>query len=338
MSAASEIIYSPEEIRRKIQIAEHPDGSTVSCFSDPTGDIRSTVYKPFPGAALVYKDVHIPQFITNWRYGPVRALAIEYCLEGRLECQVGDDCLYVAPGDIVFFRTDPNLRVLQYPGSHYHAVTLMIYPDEPSPVLDLHLGMAGFSADRLSETYLPDGRYYSVLSRTEMLSDLFRSIVHMPDSVIHMYYGIKILEALILLAAKIPGINENPAHRVPRHQAEMAKNVYAYVMEHPEERYSIDDLAEQFSISPTQLKKYFNIVYGIPMQKFIREQKMRAAAEILGTTDRKVTEVAQMFGYTNTSKFAAAFKGVMGEHPKQYSLHNNTVSEKELQKTSDRDG
>jgi len=192
MSAVSEIIYSPEEIRRKIQIAEHPDGSTVSCFSDPTGEIRSTVYKPFPGAALVYKDVHIPQFITNWRYGPVRALAIEYCLEGRLECQVGDDCLYVSPGDIIFFRTDPNLRVLQYPGSHYHAVTLMIYPDEPSPVLDLHLGMAGFSADQLSETYLPDGRYYSVLSRTEMLSDLFRSIVHMTDSVIHMYYGILI--------------------------------------------------------------------------------------------------------------------------------------------------
>lgn len=106
----------------------------------------------------------------------------------------------------------------------------------------------------------------------------------------------------------------------------MVKSVYGYIMEHPEKRYTIEHLAKQFSISATQLKNGFQVVYGVSMQKFIREQKMIAAAKVLEATDMKVTEVALMFGYTNTSKFAEAFHGVIGEYPKQYSLNFRTYN------------
>lgn len=320
MSAVSENTYSPNTIREQIQVVPRPDGSTVSFYEDHTGSIRSTVYSPFPGVSLVQKDVHMPQFITNWRYGPVSALAVEYCLEGSLECQVGEECLYIAPGDIVIFRTDPNIRILQYPSSHYHAIAFMIYLDEPSPVLKMYLGMADFSPDMLIDKYLPDHRYYSLLKNTELLINVFHSMTHAPESVKNIFFGVKILEGLILLAAEISEINEIPTQKVSRHQAGMVKQVYKYVMEHPEERYTIDDLAEKFTTSPTHLKKCFQIVYGTSMQKFIREQKIKAAAKVLETSDRKVTEVAQMFGYSNVSKFADAFKSIIGEYPKQYSM------------------
>lgn len=330
MFTRCEAKYSSEEIRQKMHVTSRSDGSTVSFFSDQNGSIQSTVYKSFPGVSFVQKDVHLPQFITNWRYGPVNALAIEYCREGRLECQVDEACLYIVPGDIVIFRTDPNLRMLQYPSSHYHAITCMIYLDEASPVLDMHLGMAGFSLERLIDKYLPDNRYYSILKNTDLLKNVFEEMSHSPEPVRNMYLSVKILESLVLLAAEISEINENPPQRVPKHHAEMVKHVYRYVMEHPEERYTINDLAERFSVSPTHLKKCFQIVYGTSMQKFIREQKMKAAAKVLETTDRTVTEVAQMFGYNNISKFAEAFKCVNGEHPKQYSLRYYTVSDKNV--------
>ena len=329
MFTRSEATYLPEEIRQKMQITSRSDGSTVSFFADETGSIQSTVYAPFPGVSLVQKDVHLPQFITNWRYGPVNALAIEYCREGRLECQVDDAYLYIAPGDIVIFRTDPNLRTLQYPSSHYHAITCMIFLDEPSPVLNMHLGMAGFSLEKLRDKYLPDDRYYSILKNTDLLKAVFEAMSHSPEPVRSMYLGVKILESLVLLASEIAEINENLPRRVPRHHAQMVKQVYRYVMEHPEERYTISDLAEKFTVSPTHLKKCFQIVYGTSMQKFIREQKMKAAAKVLEMTDRTVTEVAQMFGYSNISKFAETFRCVMGDYPKQYSLRNYSVSDEE---------
>ena len=327
MFTLSEVKYSPEEIRQKMQITSRADGSTVSFFADQTGSIQSTVYTPFPGVSLVQKDVHLPQFITNWRYGPINALAVEYCREGRLECQVNGEYLYIAPGDIVIFRTDPNLRTLQYPSSHYHAIACMIFLDEPSPVLDMHLGMANFSMEKLKEKYLPHQRYYSILKDTDQLKSVFEAMFHPPESVKTMYFGVKILESLVLLASEISEVNKNPLQRVSRHQAEMVKRVYRYVMEHPEERYTINDLAERFTASPTHLKKCFQIVYGTSMQKFIREQKIKAAAKVLETTDRTVTEVAQMFGYTNISKFSDAFKCIIGEYPKQYSLRYYTLSD-----------
>lgn len=326
MATILENSYSPQEIREKMQIVSRPDGSTVSYYADHTGSIHSTVYKPFGGVSLVCKDVHMPQFITNWRYGPVSALAVEYCYEGRLECQVGEECLYIAPGDIVIFRTDPNLRMLHYPSSHYHAAAFMIYLDEPSPVLNMHLGMAGFTLKMLIEKYLPDNRYYSILKNTDLLKNVFDTMVHAPESVKTMYFGVKILESLVLLASEIPEINENPPQKVSRHQTEMVKKVYQYVMDYPEERYTIDTLAEKFTTSPTHLKNCFQIVYGTSMQKFLREQKIKAAAKVLETTDRKVTEVAQMFGYSNISKFSDAFKSIMGEYPKQYSMRYYSVA------------
>ena len=327
MITLPEVKYSAEEVRQKMHITSRADGSTVSFFADQTGSIQSAVYTPFPGVSLIRKDVHLPQFITNWRYGPVNALAVEYCREGLLECQVDEECLYIGPGDIVIFRTDPNLRMLQYPSSHYHAITCMIYLDEPSPILDMHLGMADFSLEMLISKYLPNHRYYSILRKTELLKNVFEEMAHAPESVKTMYFGVKILESLVLLASEISEINENPAQRVSRRQAEMVKRVYRYVMEHPEERYTIDDLAEKFTTSPTHLKKCFQIVYGTSMQKFIREQKMKAAAKVLETTDRTVTEAAQMFGYSNISKFAETFKCIIGEYPKQYSLRHYTVLE-----------
>lgn len=233
---------------------------------------------------------------------------------------MGEECLYVAPGDIVFFRTDPNVRILRYPGSHYHATSINVFTDEPSPVLDVHLQTAQFSIDMLIEKYLPDGQYYSVLAKTEELKRVFEEMKRAQEPLKGAYYGVKILEAMVLLASGAVDTNAHPAHRLSKHQAELVKSIYRYIMEQPERRYTIEQLSKQFSISATQLKNGFQIVYGLPMQKFIREQKMKAAAKMLETTDMKVTEVALMFGYSNTSKFSDAFLGVIGESPKQHSM------------------
>lgn len=325
----SEQTYDPEEIRRRMQQLPQPDGSVVTRFADATGSIRSTVYKPFSGVAFVKKDVNMPQFITNWRYGTVEAFAIEYCYAGSLECQIGEDYLYVSAGDIILFRTDPQLRRMCYPSSHYEAAQIVVYLEESSPVLNTYLSTVDFTLEMLIEKYLPHQRYYSMLKQPELLRHVFERMLHAPEGIRMMYVGVKSLESLILLASGLTPCETDAARRISRRQAELVKQVYSYVMAHPEERYSIDELAERFSICATQLKKYFQIVYGTSIQRFLREQKMRLAAELLETTDKKVTEVAQMFGYSNASKFSDAFCRVMGVHPKQYRMEHRMRAEAE---------
>ena len=51
---------------------------------------------------------------------------------------------------------------------------------------------------------------------------------------------------------------------------------------------------------------------------FLRAQKMHGAAALLRTTDRTVLDIAGQFGYDNASKFAKAFRDVVGVSPREY--------------------
>lgn len=59
-------------------------------------------------------------------------------------------------------------------------------------------------------------------------------------------------------------------------------------------------------------------MYGKPLYQCIRAYKMRVAARLLGETDRTVLDIAGEFGYGNSSKFAAAFREVLGASPGEY--------------------
>ena len=74
----------------------------------------------------------------------------------------------------------------------------------------------------------------------------------------------------------------------------------------------------QLGKSPTQPKVIFRGVYGQPVFTRMRTQRMREAAQLLIHTDRSIGEIAEMSGYTNAGKFAAAFQDVMGETPREF--------------------
>lgn len=333
MHTRSDSHYTPEKIRKEMKHHKQADGADVFSFEDSSGFRRTIIYRPFSGVAFIEKKIEMPEFINNWRYAPLNAITIEYCLEGKLEIQIGEEKLCISKGDIVISRTDLHRRILEYPDKKYHAISFAFYLEEPSSVLNMHLGMAGFTLEMLVQKYLPNRAYFYSLRDVEnlaiaqeigLLKRVFESVKKAPETVKNTYLGVKSLESLILLASRI---DKKQSKKISKSQVEMVEQVCQYVMKHTEERYPIEKLAEKFNISPTYLKQCFQLVYGTSMQKFIREQKMKEAAKVLATTNRRVTEVAQMFGYSNISKFSEAFKSVIGEHPKQYSMHYYAAEE-----------
>ncbi|MBO5609637.1 MAG: helix-turn-helix domain-containing protein [Eubacterium sp.] len=58
---------------------------------------------------------------------------------------------------------------------------------------------------------------------------------------------------------------------------------------------------------------------GSPIYKYIKKVKVNKAAELLKIdSNLKISDVAESVGYDNPSKFAAAFKDVMGLTPLEY--------------------
>ena len=90
-----------------------------------------------------------------------------------------------------------------------------------------------------------------------------------------------------------------------------------------DKRITLDQVSERFHVSGTQIKNSFKAVYGVSMYAFIRAQKMHSAAAMLKSTDLTILEIAGEYGYENGSKFAGAFKAVMGMPPNEYRIKNS---------------
>ena len=104
-------------------------------------------------------------------------------------------------------------------------------------------------------------------------------------------------------------------------EREIAEDTLAFCMEHMQEHYTIQFLAERAGISPTKLKIVFRRVYGTPLFAYIRAEKMRFAAQELDESNLRVVDIASSCGYDNASKFSAAFRDVIGYSPKEYRNH-----------------
>ena len=85
-----------------------------------------------------------------------------------------------------------------------------------------------------------------------------------------------------------------------------------------ESKVTVQELSRHFGASAAQIQASFRGVYGRSPAAWLRLQKMHGAAELLRSTDRTVLDIAGQFGYDNASKFAKAFRSVIGVAPNAY--------------------
>lgn len=105
-------------------------------------------------------------------------------------------------------------------------------------------------------------------------------------------------------------------------QREVAENAREMILSNLGKRYTIAEIARGLHVSPTQIKTSFRCVYGIPIYSFARTCRMQSAARLLIETDGSILEIAGKTGYENGSKFAKAFRDVMGASPREYRRGN----------------
>lgn len=102
--------------------------------------------------------------------------------------------------------------------------------------------------------------------------------------------------------------------REGRIEWEFKNNSYMYLQEGDMQINTRDHHA-------TSLKICFKGVYGTSIYAYMRSYRMHAAAVMLRETNESIISIAGKVGYTNPSKFAAAFKEIMGMTPAKYQKH-----------------
>src|SRR5262245_62376267 len=94
--------------------------------------------------------------------------------------------------------------------------------------------------------------------------------------------------------------------------------VQLFIEEHLEEELGLDRLARVAHFSPFHFHRLFRALVGEAVSEYVRRLRLEAAAVLLKTTGRPVTQVAFDAGYTTHEAFTRAFRLMFGVSPSQY--------------------
>lgn len=101
-------------------------------------------------------------------------------------------------------------------------------------------------------------------------------------------------------------------------QVALIHDVHEYLLQHLDEKITIQMLSRQFHVNATTLKSVFKSVYGGSLAAHMKEHRMEQAAKLLTETGLSVSEIGRRVGYDSQSRFTGAFKEHTGMLPTEY--------------------
>ena len=124
----------------------------------------------------------------------------------------------------------------------------------------------------------------------------------------------QITELLSHFLAKISSdiAPENGLKNVDREKLYQAKAILSENMDNPP---SLTELSKLVGLNDFKLKKSFKELFGFPVYKFLQQERLNKAHELLENSDQTVQEVAWSVGYESLSSFSNAFIKKFGIRP-----------------------
>ncbi|MCR5582487.1 MAG: AraC family transcriptional regulator [Eggerthellaceae bacterium] len=103
-----------------------------------------------------------------------------------------------------------------------------------------------------------------------------------------------------------------------RSQRDLARILHDAILEEPRCAGLPASIAADYGVGEATLRSYFGRMYGEAPAAFARRVVLGAAASQLSSTSHSVSDIAAASGYSNPSKFSAAFKREYGVNPLEY--------------------
>lgn len=303
---------------QKALLLASSNGCSVYQFRNETGDGTMTCYEVFPGAMLSFNDFHMAYFYSEYQTKR-NIFAIDHCREGRMEYVAAENAYgYVEAGDMKIDRRLTHTGRFVFPASHYHGLTVSFDMSIAGKALEKEIRDFPVDLGNLQKKYCT-GIYPMVVRGLEKTEHLFEEMYQVPEKIRIPYFKVKIMELLLYLdALELPESKEEKPYFY-KTQVEKVNAVKNFLAENIAENFTQEELAEKFDISLTGMKKCFKSIYGTSIGAWLTTYRMNRAAELLRMSrEFSVTEIAGQVGYDSASKFAIAFRKIMGMSPLEY--------------------
>ena len=109
---------------------------------------------------------------------------------------------------------------------------------------------------------------------------------------------------------------------IASHDDEMMKKIMVLIENNMDNtEFSVEEMGQYVGMSRSVFFKKLKSLTGLSPLEFVRDIKMKRAAQLFGTGELMVKEVASRIGITDTRYFAKCFKAKYGMIPQEYKVN-----------------
>lgn len=135
-------------------------------------------------------------------------------------------------------------------------------------------------------------------------------------------YEFEVRHALSRLLLSASKGESGSTRRVVTVQELRLKEMLSWIHEHYSEAIQVIDLAAVAGISVRECQRYFAKFLQQTPSQYLMDFRLRAAADLLVTTDWTMTEIGLACGFKSSSYFAKMFRERTGVSPREYRRGN----------------
>lgn len=122
---------------------------------------------------------------------------------------------------------------------------------------------------------------------------------------------------IFLLAKHCPAEERRPSEKALR-DGERIKIMLQYIQENYAQELNLARIAQSAAVSENECLRCFRSMTGSTPIQYLRQLRIQRAAELLATTDRKISDIGAACGFQEMSYFAKIFREQKGDSPGAY--------------------
>ena len=111
-------------------------------------------------------------------------------------------------------------------------------------------------------------------------------------------------------------------HSVVGHTLMLQRQMVAYIATHYSEQISLEELSASAAISKSTCERLFKTYIGLTPLQYLTNYRLEASRYLLESTDKSITEIANLCGFNHTSYYGRLFLQTYGTTPSDYRKNN----------------
>lgn len=281
------------------------------------GEGRMYCIDVYNGVQIIYNRFHCYEAPkTKVDNNSIKYIEINHCLRGKFECLYDQEYYaYLTEGDLSISRWSLKKLKEFFTFGYYEGLEVLI--DIEKAQNNEIFSEFNIDINLISKKLTLNNDIY-IMRATQQIQHIFMEMYNVDNDMKVDYLKIKVLELLLFLSHTDFEIIQDKKRYYPKNQIETVKSIKNYLSQNLGIKPDFNKLAQEYNININTLRKLFKEIYGVPIYTWFKQYRIEYSIELLKSTDIPIIEIANKIGYSNPSKYSAAFSKYVNMTPQQY--------------------